>query len=94
MQAIWRGHLIADSDQTLELGGYPYFPPASVRMEFLHKAPKTAADDRCPHGVQFFDVGDETRSSPRAAWRYEAPRGSYAHAVQWIGFWNEVELRR
>ena len=94
MQAIWRGHLIADSDQTIELGGYRYFPPDSVRMEYLHEAPKTDADHRCPHGVQFFNVGDAADSSPRAAWRYEAPRGSYARAANWIGFWNEVEVRR
>lgn len=35
MKATWHGHVIAESDQTIELDGYQYFPPASVRMEFL-----------------------------------------------------------
>ena len=39
MKATWRGHVIAQSDQTIELDGYQYFPPASVRMEFLQPPP-------------------------------------------------------
>ena len=94
MKATWQGHLIAESDQTIELDGYRYFPPTSVRMEFLQRAPKTEADQKCPHSVQFFNLSDGTHSSERAAWAYEAPRSSYARIAQWIGFWDEVELQR
>ena len=94
MKATWRGHVIAESDQTIEIDGYQYFPPASVRMEYLRPAPKTAADDRCPHHVQFFNLTDGTHSSERAAWAYQAPRASYARVVHWVGFWNDVELQR
>ena len=93
MKAMWRGHLIAHSDKTIELEGYQYFPPASVRKEFLQASPKTAADRRCPHGVQFFDISDGSHSSSRAAWAYEAPRSSHTAIAHWIGFWNEVELQ-
>ena len=93
MKATWHGRVIAESDQTVELAGYRYFPPASVRMEFLKAAPRTAADDRCPHGVQFFDLADGNHRSERAAWAYQAPRASYAHVAHWVGFWNDVELR-
>ncbi|TLY72948.1 MAG: DUF427 domain-containing protein, partial [Gammaproteobacteria bacterium] len=84
MKAKWRGQVIAQSDSTTELDGYHYFPPGSVRTEFLHAAPKTAADHRCPHSVQFFNLSDGTHTSERAAWAYEAPRGSYAHVAHWI----------
>src|SRR4029077_12642850 len=33
MKAIWRDEVIAESDRTLEVGGYRYFPRESVRME-------------------------------------------------------------
>ena len=33
MKAIWRGQVIAESDRTLEVGGYRYFPRETVRME-------------------------------------------------------------
>ena len=94
MKATWQGHVIAESDQTIELDGYQYFPPPSVRMEFLLAAAKTDADQRCPHSVQFFNLSDGTHRSERAAWAYEAPRPSYAHVAHWIGFWNDVELQR
>ena len=94
MKATWQGHVVAESDRTIELDGYQYFPPASVCMEFLQAAPKTAADDRCPHGVQFYNLSDGTHRSERAAWAYQAPRASYAHVAHWVGFWNDVELGR
>ena len=33
MKAIWRGQVIAESDRTLEVGGYRYFPRETVRMD-------------------------------------------------------------
>ena len=41
MKAIWHGQVIAESDRTLEVDGYRYFPRESVRMDLLHVAPKT-----------------------------------------------------
>ncbi len=94
MKAAWHGHVVAQSDRTIELDGYQYFPPASVHMEYLQAAPRTSADDRCPHGVRFFNLSDGIHRSERAAWAYEAPRAAYAHVAHWIGFWNDVELQR
>ena len=93
MQAIWRGEVIADSDRTLEVGGYRYFPRDAVRMDLLKVAPKTANDLKCPHGVQFYDVVDAARRSDRAAWSYEAPRDSMKPVDHWIGFWEDVEIK-
>jgi uncharacterized protein (DUF427 family) len=93
MKAIWHGQVIADSDQTLEVGGYRYFPRETVRMDLLQAAPKTASDLECPHGVQFYDVAGDTARSARAAWSYEAPRPTMKQVDQWIGFWEDVEIR-
>lgn len=93
MQAIWRGAVIADSDQTLEVGGYRYFPRDSVKMELLQASPHTANDLKCPHGVRFYDVVDADQRSGRAAWSYEAPRDSMKPVDHWIGFWEDVEIR-
>ena len=65
MKAVWRGRVIAESDRTLEVGGYTYFPRATVRMDLLHAVPKTEGDLACPHGVQFYDV-TERRPAQRA----------------------------
>ncbi len=92
MKAIWHGQVIAESDRTLEVGGYRYFPRESVRMDLLQVAPKTQSDLACPHGVQFYDLAADTARSARAAWSYEAPRASMTKVDHWIGFWNDVEI--
>jgi uncharacterized protein (DUF427 family) len=92
MKAIWRGQVIAESDRTLEVDGYQYFPRETVRMDLLRLAPKTQSDLACPHGVQFYDVAEHAARSERAAWSYEAPRGSMKQVDHWIGFWEDIEI--
>jgi len=93
MKAIWRGQVIAESDRTLEVDGYRYFPREAVHMELLRLAPKTQSDLACPHGVQFYDVAQNAARSKRAAWSYEAPRPSMGKVDHWIGFWEDVEVK-
>ncbi len=92
MKATWRGQVIAQSEQTLDVGGYTYFPRDAVRMDLLRISPKTPHDLECPHGVQFYDVDNGAASSPRAAWSYEAPRDSMKKVDHWIGFWEDVQI--
>jgi uncharacterized protein (DUF427 family) len=92
MKAIWRGKVIAESDRTLQVDGYQYFPRETVRMERLRLAPKTQGDLACPHGVQFYDVVGDGVLSQRAAWSYEAPGASMKQVDHWIGFWEDVEI--
>ena len=35
--ATWHGKTIAESDRTLEVGGYIYFPRDTVRMDLLEE---------------------------------------------------------
>lgn len=93
MQAIWRGQVIADSEHTMEVGGYRYFPREAVRMALLTQSPKTSRDLECPHGVQFYDVGSGAGRSARAAWSYEKPQASMQKIDHWVGFWEDIELR-
>jgi len=93
MKAIWRGQVIAQSDRTLEVGGYRYFPRDSVRMDLLQATPKTESDLECPHGVQFYDVAENGTRSERAAWSYLSPRPQMKQVDHWIGFWEDVEVK-
>jgi uncharacterized protein (DUF427 family) len=93
MKAIWRGSVIAESDRTVEVHGYRYFPRETVRMDLLRLTPKTESDLECPHGVQFYDLAQGAAESERAAWSYEAPHGSMQQVDHWIGFWEDVEVR-
>jgi len=92
MKAMWRGEVIAESDRTLKVGGYRYFPRESVRMDLLELTPRTEGDLACPHGVQFYDLVGNGARSRRAAWSYEAPRPRMQQVDHWIGFWEDVEI--
>ena len=89
MKATWNGQVIAQSEDAVLHDGYWYFPRQSVEMALLSKAAKTAGDQACPHGVQFYDIAAK---SPRAAWSYEAPRPAMDKIGQWIGFWEDVAV--
>jgi uncharacterized protein (DUF427 family) len=92
MKATLEGRVIAESDDIVQCAGYAYFPVSSVRTEWLEKAPKTASDRACPHGVQFYDVVLDGRRYERAAWSYEAPRPGMHRVAQRFGFWEDVEV--
>ena len=92
MKATVYGRTIAESDATVECGGYRYFPREAVRMELLQKAPKSEDDLQCPHGVQFYDVVLSGKRHARAAWIYEAPRPAMQHVAGRFSFWQDVEV--
>lgn len=92
MQATLHSEPIAQSDRTVEHGGYTYFPRSAVRMELLRTAAKSERDLECPHGVQFYDVAAGGAHARRAAWSYEAPGAGRQHIDHWIGFWGDVKI--
>ena len=92
MKATLNGHVIAGSDNIIEVGGYHYFPRSDVRLELLEKSPKTQSDLQCPHGVQFYDVILEGARYVRAAWSYEAPRPQMKPVEGRFGFWEDVKV--
>jgi len=92
MKATLNGRVIADSNDIVEAGGYHYFPPSAVRLEWLEKTEKTPHDLECPHSVQFYDVVIEGKRHPRAAWSYEAPKPSLQQVKDRFGFWEDVQV--
>ena len=92
MKATLEAHVIADSDDIVEAGGYRYFPSPAVRMDWLEKAEKTESDRACPHGVQFYDVVIDGVRHARAAWVYEAPHAGMKPVEGRFGFWQDVQV--
>ena len=92
MKAILQTRVIAESEDIVEAAGYRYFPREAVRMEWLEKAPQTADDLECPHGVQFYDVVLDGTRHERVAWSYEAPRPAMQRVARRFGFWEAVEV--
>ncbi|HEX8227663.1 MAG TPA: DUF427 domain-containing protein [Candidatus Saccharimonadales bacterium] len=105
MKAIWNGQTIAeaDRDELIYIEGNWYFPPASVKQEYLRKSDTPYT---CPwKGVcQYYDVGhsisDDTTEktwSSDNAWSYPEPLPSAIERVKkdfsgYVCFWRDVSV--
>jgi uncharacterized protein (DUF427 family) len=92
MKATLDGHVIAESNDIVETGGYAYFPATATRLEWLEKTPKTESDLACPHGVQFYDATIDGQRHERAAWSYESPQPKMQQVGGRFGFWKDVKV--
>lgn len=98
MKAIWKGQTIAEADKKdlIYIEQNWYFPPSSVKKEFLHKSPTPYT---CPwKGVcQYFNVGKEGDLSQDSAWSYPKPLPSAISRVHkdfsnYVAFWRDVTV--
>ena len=97
-QAIINGTVIADAPESdvLHIEGNVYFPPSSVKSEFLTES---ATPYTCPWKgeCQYYAVTVGDTTLPDRAWAYPTP---YPTAIQRVGrdfsgyvaFWKEVEV--
>lgn len=98
MKAVWNNQVIAEApkEDLIYIEGNWYFPPGSVKQEFLHKSltPYT-----CPwKGVcQYYNVGTGGKLSQDNAWAYPSPLPTAIHIVKkdfsnYVAFWREVSV--
>lgn len=98
MKAIWNGHVIAEApkEDLIFIERNWYFPPSSVKREFLRESPTPYT---CPwKGVcQYFDVGEGDTWSKDSAFSYPNPKESALHIVKkdfsnYLAFWRDVTV--
>ncbi|MGV8886034.1 MAG: DUF427 domain-containing protein [Microbacteriaceae bacterium] len=98
MKAVLGDVVIAEAptEDLIKIEGNWYFPPSSVKSEFLEK---TATPYNCPWkgDCQYFAVKDGEKLLQDRAWSYPTP---YATGVERVGkdfanyvaFWKEVSV--
>ena len=91
MKAIWKGEILAESDDTVVVEGNHYFPDDSLRREFFAPSDQKTS---CPWKGQasYYDlvVGDDRNAG--AAWVYETPKDAAAEIKGRVAFWRGVEV--
>lgn len=94
MQALWNGEVIASSDETIVIEGNQYFPPTSVKAEFLQESDYTT---ECvwKGTAHYYDVVVGGETNENAAWYYPVPKDGSVERVghdftNYIAFWNGV----
>ncbi|USH00739.1 DUF427 domain-containing protein [Thermococcus argininiproducens] len=93
VKAIWNGEIIAEAkrDEVILLEGNVYFPPDTVRKEFLRKSSThTTCSWKGEASYYHVVVGEEVNED--AAWYYPNPKEA-ANTIQgYIAFWKGVKI--
>ena len=98
MKATWKNIVIAEApkDKLIYIEGNWYFPPDSVKQEYLQKSPTPYT---CPwKGVcQYFNVGKDKDLSQDNAWSYPDPKPSAIEMLHkdfsnYVAFWRDVTV--
>ncbi len=90
-QAIWDGVAIAESDATIVVDGYRYFPAASVNSDHLEPS---AHHSVCGWKGQasYFDVATGGEPNRNAAWYYADPKPAAEMVEGHVGFWHGIRI--
>ena len=98
MKAIWNDTVVAEAEQKdlIYIEGNWYFPPSSVKQEYLVKSPTPYT---CPwKGVcQYFTVTINGKSSEDSAFSYPDPKPTAIDQVKkdfsnYVAFWRDVKV--
>ncbi len=90
-KATWNGTVLAESDSFEMVEGNHYFPPDSVKREYLQESENHST---CPWKglASYYDivVGDEVNKD--AAWYYPQPKEGATQLKDYVAFWKGVEV--
>lgn len=93
--AIWNGVVIAQAsdDQVQIVENNVYFPPTSVKREYLQPSSHTS---RCPWKglASYYSLNVNGKINENAAWYYPEPSEKAAQIKDHVAFWRGVEVQR
>lgn len=93
MRAIWKGTVLAESDDTVVVEGNHYFPPESLVRE--HFRPSDTHTTCGWKGVaSYYDVVVGDAVNRDAAWFYPETKAAADHVKGRVAFWRGVKVER
>jgi uncharacterized protein (DUF427 family) len=92
MKAIWKDTIIAQSENTIIVENNHYFPPDSVRHEYLRPSQRHSV---CPWKgtASYYDVVVAGDANDDAAWYYPEPKEAAQGIRGYVAFWNGVSVK-
>lgn len=91
MKAVWKGAVIAQSDDTVVVEGNHYFPLASVNSELLEPSTHTSV---CPWKgtANYYTLRVNDERNPNAVWFYAEPKEAAQQIKGRVAFWKGVSV--
>jgi uncharacterized protein (DUF427 family) len=90
-RATWNGETIAETDRCEVVEGNQYFPPDTVKREFLQPS---ATHTTCGwKGIaSYYDVVAGGKTNKDAAWYYPETKPAAKNIEGYIAFWKGVKV--
>jgi len=91
MKAIWNGHVLAESDQTVVVENNHYFPPESINKSYFHP---TDTRSTCPWKgeAHYYSIDVNGDVNTDAAWYYPSTKEKAKQIQGMVAFWKGVEV--
>lgn len=91
MKATWNNAVIAESDDTIVIENNHYFPPESVKQEYLQSS---ETHTTCPWKglASYYTLNVDGKENKDAAWYYPEPKDAAAEIKGYIAFWKGVKV--
>lgn len=91
VRAIWNGVVLAESERTLVVESNHYFPPESLRREYLSESRRRSV---CPwKGIaSYYTIEVDGSRNEGAAWTYPKPTPLARRIKDHVAFCQGVEV--
>lgn len=91
VRAVWKGKVIAESDETKVVEGNHYFPPEAVDFDRLSPSDHSTT---CPWKgeASYYHVEANGERIENAAWTYPDPSDEARHIKDHVAFWKGVQV--
>lgn len=91
MKAIWKGAILAESDDTVVVEGNHYFPASSLDRSRFEPSDHTSVCS-WKGTASYYDVIVDGERNANAAWFYSEPKQAAAQIEGRVSFWRGVEV--
>jgi uncharacterized protein (DUF427 family) len=91
MKAIWKGAVLAESNQTVVVEGNHYFPSVSMNREYFRPS-NTQTTCHWKGVASYYDVVVNDQVNRDAAWYYPEPSEAAKEIKDHVAFWKGVQV--
>jgi uncharacterized protein (DUF427 family) len=92
-KAIWKGKVLAESNDTIVIEGNHYFPPESINRDYFQNS---NTHTTCPWKgkASYYTIVDNGDTNKDAAWYYPNPSNMASEIKDYVAFWRGVNVER
>ncbi|MBZ0265941.1 DUF427 domain-containing protein [bacterium] len=92
-KALWNGKIIAESNKFEEVEGNIYFPPDTIKREYLEDS-ETHTVCGWKGTASYYHVVVDGKTNRDAAWYYPETKNAAKNIRGYVAFWHGVEVVR